>query len=728
MTKGGRQLARIMRFRKTSNFYTAPHFMLLVLFSILSALPFQLAKTIYQRCLDSTLGNSSTHAVLRQNSLLANSCEACEQQNSESFSNNRSLIELHVIAQITSPNPPAEILSICSGLIEHDINVTVFYMAFSRPLMSDNFGTFLRRRILSGISCYQQEQASKRLSIYAINIASSTSETCVRAGKRAHRHRNPFQHCFVALGVNQYRTMKSFLIIKNSNLPPNLILTEFYGFGSLILAEKYGIPALLITDDWALSETPGLQENKHCGWWSWRRYIFPNGISQSLATSRSYIELNRLRQSAGLPLKRAIQDFWDAATGIVVLTNQPSTTLTILDEHQPPILYFGNPLLPPCIPCEIHQDVEKGKHLNTLDVIVLPPSDLTTTQVREILRALTLAKRSLGSHDSSCRSGSPNCWDHPVDMHVKWMDNGELPSGLDVMGSPLPLFVEKRNATLFLNDVLESLERDASHKSLIVITMCDDNVRPALLLQIPALCLPSSNNDHRGAGSISKDSLEILQDMRARNIAVKFLQLVWKVHSTTVIPLASNIVDSKGVGSLQHVLAAIRVAAQVSHSAIAGQTLSSVSSDSHMIQRSFASTLTATPIDWKDLRPDCILSDCLVTLSVSLACIVIALSCIYLGSARVSFCPGHWRISKSLRNHFTGLAWQTIFARVPEIDHAWGQILGLWERTILRTHSRPPCETQQQRNKSQSKCPSSKSGAKLQSKKRAGKSRSEVVT
>ena len=706
------------------------NFLLFILVSLAAILCVYSAEVVYQRCLDPLLQQSDDDL---SQIYLENTCEACEieeplQVPSNSSKHSAEVDPLHVAIHITSPNPPPELFSVASGLLEHGMNVTVFYVGFPAPLIPVDYGDTLRRRILSGVHCSHLGNSSANLDIISVNVAPGIGETCLRTGSKSHFNPNPFQYCFVAVAASQYRTILGHFLSKTNNQLPDAILSEFHAFGAVFFAEKHVVPIFIFSNDWSINDIPGYAQNKYQGWSSWRIFVFPNGFIQSLATSRFFVDLNTIRASAGIPYLFSVADFWNSVTGIFVLGGgrSPARPLSsvITSSNKPPSIPLTMPLLPSWVSCEVEKEEEGKKCLNSATVVVVPPVGMTAAQAREILRSLVLVKRSLDSQFEECEFGSTNCHEERIDLQVKWMVDADFSAYDYLLHGPIPDFVSKRNSTLLFDDLfLASMRNKEDQSSLLVLASCDGNARLASLLQIPVVCIPgpSSSTHFRKAVQDEIDTVDISNRIESKSLASRILlRLVQNQRSSWDSPNV-RLVDDQGVSSLQHVLATIRVATQVVHTQKSLQKLT-LPPSSKMIQEAFVSLLNTQGLE-NNLPFDEPSRPLYVQMIVCCAWFVLILASAYLLIRKnVHSLALRLRITKVFRNYLNG----PLISRLSELDEAWEALLSWWKLTDTKPQPQTsqPKAAQEKRRHDKSK-PQHSGGAatSTQARKRHGKHR-----
>jgi hypothetical protein len=638
-------------------------------FVVLAARAIDSTEPSYQRCASAV--ETDENVTLAGSTLLASTCQGCsENPANEGANNGNTSVEegrLHVMIQLTNPNPPSELLSIASGLLAGDMNVTVFYMNYPN-LIPENYGNLLRRKVLAGIPCGKQKEAQAYLAINSIDLKPPILEACSDLIDKSSSFVNPLHECFVQMADAQYRLVLLKLYRTDFKYLPKVLLTELQGLGSLFFAEQLGIPSFIVNDASDIKQVAGPQP--HGTWLSLCRKILSIPLDY-MGARKSFVTLNRIRAGLELKPKRTISGFWEGATAFLALAQHPSSSPPLLRSNLPPLMHLKAPLFPPCVTCSQETNSTARFEYNSAVIIVLPPFDLRASQGREVIRGLSMARNSL--HDY----GDPQ-WNGPTDFSVKWMVSSDASNSEFLLQDPVPSFITRVNASLFIDNLLLSTE---SNSTPIVIGRCDGDVKAAILMRVPTLCLPGFSSGHylRDAkGQDNNEAWEALQSIESKEVALNVLRMLSQLQESPPRRAASYFESDSG-DSLQRVLDAVQAA---SHLVSQYRFLMGLKSGKPVnrrdLQRRFVMELKGDRLyvpSPSDHRPF------YVTILESFAWLIFLLSLFYLFLKHVD--PNAYRrlrIPRSLRNYFNhSRIWESMMARLPEVDRACEALIQLWK-------------------------------------------------
>lgn len=711
--------------------------------------PFSQRQPFLQRCFgEEAVSNIS---LFESPAWLESSCRPCTSPHRRSSLNTTNNRPMHAIIQLTTPKLQPEFLSIAAGLLAENVNVTVFYMNFDRPTIP-KFDHILWEGVLAGVPCTQDasEHLRPTLSLQAINIPPSLQGFCSRRLARTSFYAETMQSCSVISATNQYRALANAVFGQGHHddpLPfPEIIVTDFHGFGALVFAEKLGIPSFIVADETSFYDNIGRGVRELSTW----QYIqsLPREFFRSFLATKAFSDLNQMRRLLGLEPKRHLNGFWDVATSIFVVADQyQSESLPQQRNQFPPLLTFPFPIISPCVSCghrprplrplqflELSGGVEPTSLRDKLTVVVLLPLEgLIAAEAREIVRGLSMARKSvLTTTDASCKpGGSTLCWPDAIDLQVKWLLT-DATNHRDLTMHPLPHFIEHQDSSLYLDNILRSFQPNntSSNNKTIVVADCDTDVRASLLLRIPTICLPSKAGTKSARTKESSDAFRVLEKIDSKEVAtqvMRFLHTLRNAPQDTMMPYYDN---SKG-DSLKIAVTAIRGAGDVLINdpgmpvfSDAGYKGAEATERRRTLQRSYAAAMEERGVT---LAPRYILDPNLpfaLTMRYWVAYGVLFLSCSYLATKRVF--PGVGRSLRTpLRNvqhHELKLFLEASIARLPEFGVSLAALREFWKDRDNLRRQRLPGQTESTNGRQNGKASGSKSSSALH-KKRTGKHR-----
>ena len=575
----------------------------------------------YQRC----FGEGTDTNISRYESpdWLESSCQPCGKTQRRAAVSENSFRSLHVIIQLTTPRLQSELLSIASGLLTENVNVTIFYMNFNRTTTHD-YSQILWGKVLSGVPCTQDAANHLRptLSLQGINIPPRTMDTCSQNFGRDTHFADPIQSCSVAVATNQYRALTSALFQDKIDPleMPDLLLTDFHGIGATTFAEKLGIPYIILADEMSYFETIGWGENDVSFW----QYIvsLPNAFLRSFFATRTFSELNRMRSVLGLSPVRHLSSLWVLATSIFVLANEyQSSSLPKQREYMPPVMHFSTPIFPPCIACLQNHPPPRHPAIATLPpaklfpgependslyvLVYLPVADFTASEAREVLNGLHIVHRSISFTDTDetwCNQESSKiCWSAPIDLKVKWLLT-DSSNHRFLSQHPLPEFVTQIEAHRYHDHLLRAFQNTTKNDKTILMANCDGDAGSALLLRIPTLCFPSKKVAPLPAclDKGGNSALRTLSKIESKQIATEIIRFLHTLRTLSPEQTLTSRYDNNEGNSLRRAVTAILEAANLLRS----QRITLAPTDfeyngrraylhSRWLQRLFAATIEA---------------------------------------------------------------------------------------------------------------------------------------
>ena len=720
-------------------------FILMIVFFATIGLTCSIGQPFHQRC----YGDKATTNVSRYESSewLENSCRPCREPRRRAALNTTAHRPIHVVVQLTTPKLQPEFLSIASGLLAENVNVTLFYMNFDRPTTQE-FSHILWEGVLAGVPCTQDELEHLRptLSIQAINIPPTVREACSERLSKGTSYAESMQSCSVISSTNQYRAHTNAFFGDDDPLPmPDVLLTDFHGFGALTFAEKLGIPSIILSDETSFYESIGRTEMATSSTWQYMRSL-PKEFLRSFLATKSFSDLNRMRDVLDLRSKRHLSGFWDVATSVFVIADRYGTTsLPEQMSHYPPLLHFSTPIISPCMTCrdrpppppkpnkELPGRVEQTMPENRLNVVVYLPEDFTSSQARQLLKGLHMARKSMRiTTDETCNPENSKilCWPDQVDLQVKWLLTMEAVNHRYLSLHPLPNFVKEQDSSLYLDNILHSFQSAAtSNEKTILVASCDSDARASLLLRIPTLCLPSTKRSKASRDNESNEAFRTLEKLESKDFAIQLIRFLYTLRNSPQEGANMPYYDDTDGDSLERAVTIIRAAGNILHNTGVTPTAADLvgaqaTLRSRKLQQSFVSAIQRRGLK---LAPRRSTNHALEFTLKRIACIILALACCLIAIRWVV--P---EISRYLRapmrnmqrNQFK-IFLEAFLARLPELENVLAAACEFWkdrERLRRTNHNSRDSLNGRQNGKTQTKSSGSKSSNGAH-KKRMGKYR-----
>jgi len=654
-------------------------------------------------------GNISTSPQDLLEHLSASSCGLCDPRKAAARAAKKSATDHRYHALLIFPENAPEFVPIATGLLlTNKFRVTILRLHFQsyndigdealfnkeRGIVGGKKLQAIHERIVTGIPCDHPVRTEDDAS-YVLEVNFSIKEQNRFSGGgticQGPISPQPFDMCAIHAAPGTALLIQNYVPLSDATLSPigselpDVLITDASLVGSMMMSEVWAIPTVVVAGpafvplavehDTAWSSQRGSLLKRL---WDLLRQRF-----QSLAMTKTFMEMNKMRRDFGLPPLRKPIDYLRPVAAIIMefvqddsipgidatKARQPFVEMT---KHWERIHVVG-PLQPPCVRCEVKsqsnargrkQPSNSNKDRTRPTILVIPPSSPTPTWTRTILQGVITAQQSLGRYDD-CDWDSLSCQKPYNNFQVVWLEKAN--DGRRTVETYFPPIQVDSVEWETYSSLLDTLSHHP--KTILAMMPCDrDSAILENVMKISVICLeeterfplkpeqlpPSATEPHELAA-------RILQLLRARQLNEQ--RASSKSSSEDKRPPTAQ-------GSLTRTVSIIERVVATHHQNYPWRSLADVQRITTQAVKNLTKTVTndytttASEEDEFDWQPP------YDTFTVLVAWLVLLTSGIYIGVKDLVPARSIRRRNHYLNNHLPSSASDGLFTR-PDLDDAW---------------------------------------------------------